>query len=565
MKYFVEKYRSQISSLIVICLSVMLNTGLMAFTISGHLSDVVTGNNLSQVNVVIISDDYAIRDTILTNSIGEWEYTSKFSMIEHGSILPKEFRVSQNYPNPFNPTTSIDFSVASAGYVEIMVHNVLGQELDSKQKLLNVGNYRIDWKSTGSAGVYFYTLRANGKSITKKMIQLDGGSGGGLSEISGTSFRQSSELAKVSALPLTIIYEKFAYVGDTVSVAVTGGEHFEIALETIHNSLTLIDLHNDLLEQMLDDPNYHWMPEHNYHHTDIPRLIKGGVDIQFFTVWISPNSGSYTSNPYQGAQAALSLFNRELNLYPEYIQQATTYDEAISINYDDKIAAVMCVEGGHTIENDIDNLIALYDAGMRYLTITWNNSTDWAVSAQDNRSETVGLSDFGNRVIRTLDSLGVIIDVSHVGIKTIQDILTTTTNPIIASHSGARAVRNHYRNLYDDQIRAIADGGGVVGVVFYPPFLVNSGEASIANVIQHIDYIVNLVGIDFVAIGSDFDGIGTNTVRGLYDTSTFPDLTLALLEHGYSRDDLAKILGKNFQRVFEQVCGKPPVKYVYHK
>jgi membrane dipeptidase len=193
---------------------------------------------------------------------------------------------------------------------------------------------------------------------------------------------------------------------------------------------------------------------------------------------------------------------------------------------------------------------------MRYLTITWNNSTSWAISAADGRTETQGLNSFGRQVIRTLDSLGVIIDVSHVGIKTIQDILEETTNPIIASHSGARAIRNHTRNLYDWQIQDIANSGGVVGIVFYPPFLTSSPPTQISDVIAHIDYIVNLLGsTDYVAIGSDFDGIGTNLVLGLEDVSKFPDLTLALLQHGYTEQEVAKILGGNFKRVFEEVCG----------
>jgi len=191
---------------------------------------------------------------------------------------------------------------------------------------------------------------------------------------------------------------------------------------------------------------------------------------------------------------------------------------------------------------------------MRYLTITWNNSTDWAISAKDYRSPYMGLSNFGKKVIRTLDSLGVIIDVSHTGIKTIEDILAVTTNPIIASHSGARAIRDKYRNLYDYQIIDIANTGGVIGVVFYPPFLSNTGSANIGNVVDHIDYIVNLVGIDYVALGSDFDGIGDNTVQGLEDVTKFPDLTLELLRRGYSQSDVEKILGENFMRVFTQVC-----------
>ncbi len=188
------------------------------------------------------------------------------------------------------------------------------------------------------------------------------------------------------------------------------------------------------------------------------------------------------------------------------------------------------------------------------MTITWNNSTDWAVSAQDSRSTTVGLSDFGRHVIRLMDSLGIIIDVSHTGIKTIQDILQETQNPIVATHSGARALRNHYRNLYDWQIQDIANSGGVIGVVFYPYFLNGSSNASINDVIAHIDYIKNLVGIDYVAIGSDFDGIEVVPL-GLEDTSKFPNLTEALFDHGYSREEVEKILYKNFKRVFEQVCG----------
>ena len=242
-------------------------------------------------------------------------------------------------------------------------------------------------------------------------------------------------------------------------------------------------------------------------------------------------------------------------LNPTTMGQARTKSEADSLNDLNKIAAVLGVEGGHAIEDDIQKLKNLHQSGMRYLTITWNNSTSWAVSAQDSRTNTVGLSTFGERVIRTMDTLGIIIDVSHTGIKTIQDILSITTNPIIASHSGVRAIRNHYRNLYDSQIIDIANTGGVIGIVFYPPFLSGTGSANISTVANHIDYIVNLVGIDHVGLGSDFDGIGTNTVIGLDDVTKFPDLTLELLSRGYSRTDVDKILGGNFMRVFEQVSG----------
>src|SRR5690606_5062752 len=159
-----------------------------------------------------------------------------------------------------------------------------------------------------------------------------------------------------------------------------------------------------------------------------------------------------------------------------------------ALNNYGKIAGVIGVEGGHTIENSLDKLDSLYSRGMRYLTITWNNSTDWATSAKDPQSETKGLSEFGREVIRKMDSLGVIIDISHTGIKTIQDILEETNNPIVATHSGVRALRNHYRNLYDSQIIDIANTGGVIGIVFYPPFLTTSSDAFIQDVINHIDY-----------------------------------------------------------------------------
>lgn len=536
---------------IVVLLSVK---PLSAFTISGVVKNKTNNAKVKQVNVIIISRDQVNRDTVITNYKGEWTFVSDYSAIEEIATIPEKFKVSQNYPNPFNPSTSIEFSISSPGYVEVTIHNILGQQIDSRRQFLTAGYFRISWKSHGSAGVYFYTIRYNGLSKTRKMIQMDGGGQGGLSQFSGFQIPISGFLGKFNPFPITIIYSKFGYISDTVNVDVNGGESFETFIVTIHSQATVIDLHNDFLEKILEDTSHHLMPRYygNDYHTDIPRLIEGGVDIQFFVDWI--NYRDY-GNYFETSQTVIELFNRELNLYPEYIQQARTLNEALTINSDGKIAAVLCVEGGHTIENSIDNLISLYDAGMRYMTITWNNSTDWAVSAADDRAETVGLSEFGKEVIRTMDSLGVIIDISHTGIQTIEDIIEITTNPIIASHSGVRAIRDRTRNLTDSQIQAIAATDGVIGIVFYPPFLAG-WNASISHVIQHIDYIVNLVGIDYVALGSDFDGIGTNTVSGLDDVSKFPALTLALLSDGYSRTDVEKILGGNFMRVFREVCNK---------
>lgn len=169
---------------------------------------------------------------------------------------------------------------------------------------------------------------------------------------------------------------------------------------------------------------------------------------------------------------------------------------------------------------------------MRYLTITWNNLTSRAIATANPQSATRGLSEFGRQVIRKMDSLEIIIDVSHTGIKTIEGILSTTTNPIIASHSSVRSLRNYYRNLTDQQIIKIAQRGGVIGVIFYPPFLTSTNTANIDTVIKQIDYIRNLVRIDHIALGSDFDGI-ESVVKGLENVSKFPNFTITLLKKGY--------------------------------
>ena len=530
-----------------------ITSHLSAQTLTGTVTDLISNTRVKNPQIEIINNSNQTRDTVTANSIGNWQY-NLLTEIGEENISPSSFYVAQNYPNPFNPSTKIQFKISVEGETQISVHNVLGQLLDSRSQFLSPGNYSIDWQGGKSAGVYFYTVTFNNQSITKKMIQLDGGETFGLSNIrQGINF-SSNELKKSTSNDISIITSKLGYISDTINVVISGNQHFDYTMQTVHSAATLIDLHNDVLEVMAADPNYHLGDPHNYNHTDIPRMKIGGVDIQFFAVWVSPYN--FPNNPYQECQNMVQIFNNEIFINGAEIGQARTLAQAETINESGRIAALLAVEGGHTIENSIDKLIDLYNDGMRYMTITWNNSTDWAVSAADSRTTTVGLSDFGREVIRTMDSLGIMIDVSHTGIKTIEDILEETTNPIIATHSGARSIQNHYRNLYDSQIVDIANSGGVVGIVFYPPFLGSpSSSVDINTVISHIDHIVNLVGIDYVAIGSDFDGIGTNTVNGLEDISKFPALTLALLEHGYTRIEVEKILGGNIKRVFEQVCG----------
>lgn len=535
--------------LLVLFILLSLTFQLQAQSISGNVKDANSNTNIPDSKVQIKNLDNGIMDSVFTNSTGNWYYTLITSVESDDFTIPNSLIVYQNYPNPFNPSTRIQFSIPNDGMVTVSVHNILGEQMDVKSQLLSAGNYSIDWFSRGSAGVYFYTIKMNDQSVTKKMIQLDGGAGNGLSEFKSGIVNYTNRNSKLQSIPLEIIVSKTGFIPDTIQTEINGGEFFQSHVVSVHTNALMIDLHNDVIDVLIRDPQYNFSIWNNYNHTDIPRLQAGSVDIQFFSLWVNPNT--YT-NHYDQTLVMIDTYNTTLTDNADHIQHVVTMEEALNINQLGKIAGFIGVEGGHSIENSLEKLENLYNAGMRYMTITWNNSLDWAISHSDPNSLTQGLSEFGRDVIKKMDSLGIVIDVSHVGIKTIQDILEETSNPIIASHSGVRTINNNSRNLYDWQIQDIANSGGVIGIVFYPNFLTGTNSATINNVIQHIDHIVNLVGIDYVAIGSDFDGISRTPV-GLENVSKFPNLTLALLQHGYSQQDVEKILGLNFKRVFEQV------------
>jgi membrane dipeptidase len=527
---------------------------LTAQILSGRVLDHHTHEPIDSAMIIVEKKEGGYQDTVYSDAAGAWSYDLTSSVSDQSPHQPIAFAVSQNYPNPFNPSTVIPFQIARAGRVMVQAFNVLGHTISERSADLQPGSYSIRYFSQGPAGIYFYRIRSGRQTITKKMIQLDGGAGGGLSAISGSFAGVTQTLLKPVDHPIHIMTQAFGYVCDTLTIDAIPADELEILLQTVHSHALVIDLHNDILEKMAVTPSYQLGDRHHYFHTDIPRLQEGGVDVQFFAVWVDPSKHSHA--PFTVAMSYIDRLYNELEVNPETMALATDPAGVLSIVEQEKIAAVIGVEGGHAIEENLDNLIRLYEAGMRYMTITWNNSLPWAISARDRASHIIGLSDFGKTIIRIMDSLGVIIDVSHTGIKTIEDILTITKNPIVATHSGARTLHNHYRNLRDEQIIAIANTGGVVGVIFYPPFLTKSYQnATIRDVVDHIHYIVDLVGIDHVALGSDFDGIGRVPI-GLEDVTDFPHLTWALLEEGYSQQEVEKILGGNFMRVFEQVCGK---------
>ena len=244
-------------------------------SINGNVKDLKGNTPIENAKVQIKNLQNGSIDSIFSDAIGNWQYDVLTSVVNESIYLPNSLEVYQNFPNPFNPSTKINFSIPSNENITILVHDILGRLVDQKHAFLSSGNYVIDWFSKGSAGVYFYTISYGNQSITKKMIQLDGGNGIGLGEIRSGIGVNASEAIALSPTYLEIVITKFAFAADSIITSVSGGENFSTYLQTIHSKYTLIDLHNDVLEVMIDDPAYHLANLHTYNHTDIPRLQQG--------------------------------------------------------------------------------------------------------------------------------------------------------------------------------------------------------------------------------------------------------------------------------------------------
>lgn len=364
----------------------------------------------------------------------------------------------------------------------------------------------------------------------------------------------------------------------------------------IHRKAVLIDTHNDFPSASIEkkvsfDDNLLGKT-----HSDLVRMRTGGVDVQVFSIFCGPEQ----QQPYAFANRQIDSVHEWARRAPNRMVIVRTPAELRKAVREKRLASMIGVEGGHMIEDKIDYLDNLYARGARYLTLTWNNSTSWATSAADETSpepadsvRKKGLTDLGIKIVERMNELGMLIDVSHSGEQTFWDVIKYTKKPVIASHSSVWALCPHRRNLKDDQIQAIAENGGVIHVNFYAGFIDSTYDRKsqlirrkhkpeidslIANgsqpdyarfiimekykeetdaikpplslLIDHIDYIVKLVGVDYVGLGSDFDGIeaGPKELNGVQD---FPLITKALLERGYSKKDIKKILGENFFRVFK--------------
>ena len=362
----------------------------------------------------------------------------------------------------------------------------------------------------------------------------------------------------------------------------------------VHARSILIDAHNDFPSNGVSNGQLFDSDLRGKTHSDLGRMKEGGVDVQIFSIFC----GGEQVNPYAWAHREIDSVQAWVERNPGRMTWVKNSDDLTGAVKKGKLGTMLGVEGGHMIEDDLAKLDTLFQRGVRYMTLTWNNSTTWASSALDETTrpgslKQLGLSEFGKSVVRRMNELGMIVDVSHNGEKTFWDVIALTSKPIIASHSSAYALCPHRRNLKDDQLRAIARNGGVVHVNFYAGFIDSTYEEkagqfrkresarvdslirngmqpdyarinvarehadeylkirpSISLLLDHIDHIVKVAGIDHVGLGSDFDGIEAPP-RELNGVEDFPKITEGLKQRGYTAKDIRKILGENFIRVLK--------------
>ena len=371
---------------------------------------------------------------------------------------------------------------------------------------------------------------------------------------------------------------------------------FSQSTTKLHKKAIVVDTHNDILSSSVLD-GLDISKRLATGHADLVRWKEGGLDVQFFSVWTGDKPRTSKGFFADAMQEIDSLEIIALRNY-EKMTLATNWKEVKRGIRKEKLVALIGVEGGHMIEDDMGKLETLYKHGMRYMTLTWNNSTSWASSAwgetlKPDSLPSFGLNEMGKKIVRQMNDWGVIVDLSHVGVKTFFDAIETTTKPVMLSHSSVWNICPVPRNVKDEQIKAVAKNGGVICINFYAGFIDsnfsrrhtelenNSGKKirdslqklydaakvnqiwgelfknemeplrpTLSQVVDHIDYIVKMIGDDYVGIGSDYDGIDF-APKGLDDATTYPKITEELKRRGYSDKSIKKILGGNVLRVMK--------------
>jgi membrane dipeptidase len=317
------------------------------------------------------------------------------------------------------------------------------------------------------------------------------------------------------------------------------------APQALHRDAVVVDLHSDTLLDVASRKRDVTV-RGSAGHIDLPRLREGGVDAQVFALFIHPRDAG---RGFRRATELLDAFDALARAWPE-LAPSTTVDAIEQAARAGRVAAVLSVENGSALDGDLANLDRLHARGVRILSLTWNRSNDLADGALEETHG--GLTPLGRRVLARMRDLRMVVDVSHLSEKAFWDVLEATAGPVVATHSNAAGLTPHPRNLTDRQLRALAARGGVVGVNFYPTF---TGGATIGHVLAHVDHLVKVMGVDHVALGSDFDGF-SETVAGLEDVSRLPAVTAGLAARGYSAEDIRKILGGNALRVLRTVWGR---------
>ena len=370
----------------------------------------------------------------------------------------------------------------------------------------------------------------------------------------------------------------------------------------INDSALIVDTHADTPQRFLDegydidstDPN-------DAGHISLDKARRGNLGAEFFSIWVEPesNQGHFAKHTFDLIDSVYEQAAR----HPDRMMMAFSVADIERAHREHKLAACMGIEGGHSIENDIHLLRDYYRLGVRYMTLSWSNTNEWADSSGDIDDAKVqhhnGLTDFGKQVVVEMNRLGMMVDISHVADKTFWDAIATTKAPVIASHSSARALVDAPRNMTDDMLRAVAKNGGVVQVNFFSGFddqnFLNALKAQqkdqaaaiqkymddlkaqgkpvnyvevdrmerewmakiprppLSALIDQIDHIAKVAGVDHVGLGSDFDGVSGATPAGIDSAADLPKITQALLDRGYSAEDIRKILGGNLLRVFKEV------------
>jgi membrane dipeptidase len=370
----------------------------------------------------------------------------------------------------------------------------------------------------------------------------------------------------------------------------------------IQESAIVVDTHADTPQRFLDegfdigsnDPN-------DVGHLSLDKAHRGNLGAEFFSIWVDPetNQGHFAQHTFDLID---SVYEQAAH-HPDRMMMAFSVADIERAHKEHKLATLMGIEGGHSIENDLHLLRDYYRLGVRYMTLSWSNTNEWADSSGDIDDPKIqhhnGLTDFGKQVVLEMNSLGMMVDISHVADKTFWDAVATTKAPVIASHSSARALVDAPRNMTDDMLRAVAKNGGVVQVNFFSGFddedflkalraqdkdqaaaiqkylgslraqgkpvnyievdrierewMAKIPRPPFKSLIDHIDHIAKVAGVDHVGLGSDFDGVSGATPQGMDSAADLPRITQALLDRGYSADDIKKILGGNLLRVFRQV------------